>query len=380
MEKKTLIELAVKAGRKRQSPQTGYVHYCYEAPQGLRQDTIPFYENVCFVLALFRTRIADHVLEARSLLEKLLAFEVEGNFPVYLHEFPVCRNPKLGAKVIFVLKVLVKEFQNVMGSSLKEKISNILAQGILEWIPRELKTPEAYAEALIYGTIDYSEALSVWDPELHVYIGPGQMQERGEPAVTLFDLYMGQLFGSLSRRSLEDHPVHMKAALLFPPEVEKSSLPQLMHDQEVVRIWMWGGAEQLHSLFIDEKKSFLQWESKNRASFTLPEILPEETPLEAMEIAFFCNVHADTVLYVNGMRANTFQLEDKVEIVSKGIRVQLQFSIKSGEGRFFGHISRANRPTQRAFRESDPYATYDWQIALRTLSRTPQCTLQLQTS
>src|SRR3990167_7288503 len=82
------IDLAVTAGRKRQSPRTGFVHM---HPDEAASDTIPIYENFCFVLALFRQKTAESVSEAKQLLERLLCFQTSnGNFPLYIHDYPRC--------------------------------------------------------------------------------------------------------------------------------------------------------------------------------------------------------------------------------------------------------------------------------------------------
>src|ERR1700733_5507295 len=88
--KRKMVELNLTAGRKAQSEQTGYIHLNYECED--KHDTIPLLENFCFVLALLRSRLTDHVLEGKTLLGKLLAFEVDGNFPIYLHDFPECKD------------------------------------------------------------------------------------------------------------------------------------------------------------------------------------------------------------------------------------------------------------------------------------------------
>ena len=90
--KRRMVELALHSGRKRQSKQTGFVHYCYESSTSDPHDTIPLVENFCFALALFRSRLVESVQEGKRLLEKLLAFEIGGNFPLYLHEYPHCKD------------------------------------------------------------------------------------------------------------------------------------------------------------------------------------------------------------------------------------------------------------------------------------------------
>src|SRR4051812_26440911 len=112
-----VVELALNAGRKRQSEVTGFVHLCYENPDHNR-DTIPVYENLCFALALLRSRTAENVLEARALLDKLLAFEIGGQFPVYLHEFPQCRFTRAYPVISYILR----DFHGVLGDKLRLRL------------------------------------------------------------------------------------------------------------------------------------------------------------------------------------------------------------------------------------------------------------------
>ena len=96
-----LIDQAVTVGRTYQSPQTGFIHYHKSCPNSTVHHTIPIYENALFILALFRTRLMDNIKEGQSLLAKLLHFQnKEGNFPVYLHEFPLCRDFSTGIQLL----------------------------------------------------------------------------------------------------------------------------------------------------------------------------------------------------------------------------------------------------------------------------------------
>src|SRR3569832_1741282 len=88
------LELALRAGRARQSPQTGFVHHSYENLER-SAETIPVYENFCFALALFRTKTVENVLEAKNLLERLLAFQTAEWFPLFLHDYPLVKSRKL---------------------------------------------------------------------------------------------------------------------------------------------------------------------------------------------------------------------------------------------------------------------------------------------
>ncbi len=66
--KRKPIELNLAAAKKRKSAQTGFIHYYPFSLPLEPHDTIPLYENFCYALALLRSRLSDHVLEAKSLL------------------------------------------------------------------------------------------------------------------------------------------------------------------------------------------------------------------------------------------------------------------------------------------------------------------------
>ena len=63
------INFAVDTGRRMQRKQTGFVHYCNQSEDLTTHDTIPVLENALFALSLFRTRLADNVLEGKNGLQ-----------------------------------------------------------------------------------------------------------------------------------------------------------------------------------------------------------------------------------------------------------------------------------------------------------------------
>ncbi|MES2345566.1 MAG: hypothetical protein V4494_06490 [Chlamydiota bacterium] len=377
-DRKTLIDLALKAGKKRQSEQTGYVHHCYENASE-EHCTIPVFDNFCFCLALFKSRLSEHVLEGKELLKKLLKFQVGDNFPVYLHEYPECRSLYLGSSIQFVLQIILLEFSHVLGSEIKSSldISINALKTRDESSLRMPKTPAEWGDALAFSRVPVEEALEFWHKELHACIGPIQYFEKGEPAVTLFDLYMGQLFGSFSRRALIDHPIHLRAALLSPPNLEKMGSNEQLYCYAGSSLF-WGGRDKLHSLYCHPKKAILEREVDHYL-FHLQETIPEEGE-DRHEIAFYATIDPSTILYVNGSRATTFQIGDLVELVSDTMRITFDFILVEGEGKFFGHIMQANRPAHRALLGENLHTAYDWQISLRTIVRSSLCKIGVRSN
>ncbi len=354
-----MIDVALTAAKKRKSPHTGLIHHCYE--DGMVKETIPLFENFCFALALFRTRLAENVLEGRALLTRLFAFQVGSNFPVYLHEFPDCRDQKFANKLYPILFWLNQEFRHVLGDDLRAKVGQFLAAVSAPTIREKTPaTPEALAEFMIASQVQgasIADIAKTWDPFLCCYKGT-HLQEGYEPAVTLYDLFLGEFSGRFSKRALQDHPIHLRASLVYPCKEALEFEPRGTHFSFP---YLWGGPEQLHSLVCETKGEYRD------GNFLLLDGPVEEV----MEIALYCDAHPSTELFVNGRRANTFCLGDEVVISSGSVQISLSFTLIEGQGRFWGHIFRSNRPGQLK------NGMYDWKIGVRTVKREGPCVLKL---
>ena len=133
-----LIDLALCSGRTNQSPQTNLVHYFYHPLDEVSQDTIPLIENFLFALALLRSRSSDHMVEAKQMIERLLHFQntfedaSKGNFPIYLHDFPQCKDKLLGVSLLAPFYWMLQEFSAVLGSALKPRLE-LAARDLLNY-------------------------------------------------------------------------------------------------------------------------------------------------------------------------------------------------------------------------------------------------------
>lgn len=420
-QKRKPVALNLLAARKRQSKQTGFVHHCYESCSENEHDTIPILENSCFVLALFRSKIADNVLEGRTLLEKILAFEVNGNFPIYLHEYPLCKNHCLSLDILPVLHWIFRDFQSVLGEELKLKLEHTLKRideygsncseqqmlsksaaskllayrkdkKSLDWEP---SSPYEWSQFLISlqmlgpffenHTENVHRAVRFWHQKILTYVGPNkqQFQEKHQPAITLYDLFMGYFFRSYSQRALQDHPIHLQAALIGstqqPLTFHTSHHPTFGLNLDPVGMipftLAWGNEEHVHTMVCPIRKNKMILNASDHEVemlFVLPEIVPEDNS-DQFEICFYCNIHDDNHIL---LQATTFQLEDKITIASQGLQIGITFSKEHGEGTFFGHISRSNRPMQKSCIGENVHEAYDWRIALRTVRREPRCAIK----
>jgi hypothetical protein len=360
------IELAIKAGRLRQSPATHFVHHSAEKPDYSRE-VIPVYENFCFALALFRSKMAANALEGKSLLEKLFAFQTAEGFPVYLHDYPRCHFRQLSQKLAPIAFFLLKDFSSILGEPLREKLQALAA---LLTPPSDPKSPEEWADFLIYTQIiksDSSDLFGIWDFKSQCFMGP-QKQAQQEPAVTLLDLILGEWTGSYSLRALQDHPAHLQASLIYPGHLSC---------REVQQKWsrkFWGDGSPTHSAMLQTKGVVSEL---NNTVFI---DLPSQEVYDEVETSYYINRGIGTQLFVQGLKATAFQLGEPVIIESGCEKFKVIFSLEEGSGRFWGHLYFGNRPGQMGSLGSLKYEAFDWQIALRTVERKERCLLKMEFS
>lgn len=267
---KKLMNLSLAAGEKRISQETDYLHLKYHSLDEVNQ-TIPLLENFLFTLSLFKTRSTENVTRAKGFLEKLLYFQIaDGEFPVYLHEYPECKDRYLSISLLAPLYWIYHGFHQILGSTLKGRLEKALTL-LLDYSLKILidKNPPyymrmrlgsaAYAIGKLLGSEDYvktGEAMlaefeketdnwhyqrhlgdliiaaqmadpkfsqkfmnhlcKMWNTVLSCYIGPRieEYQSGFEPEVTLYDLFMGYLTKKFSKRALKESPVHLHAVLI----------------------------------------------------------------------------------------------------------------------------------------------------------------------
>ncbi len=288
---KQINDWAVATGKEMQSSQTGLIHYCYTALPKEPAQTIPVYENILFSLALMRSRTTDAVMEAKAILERMLAFQAEeGNFPIYIHEYPHSRDKFLGAYLLPPFYWILMQFHTVLGQDFtkrleasarnllrytldinathecpahirallaassialgklwKDEKSVIVGEEILDSIPKDLKSnvwssPIHVAHLLtalqmIYPSIAKSPWKHIlisltdsWHPTLAALIAPGmkELQWGLQPAATFFDLWMGYFTKIFSKRILQKQPFLLQGALIHSSEdiINFKSYPQ----------------------------------------------------------------------------------------------------------------------------------------------------------
>ena len=282
-----LNDLALTYGKGLVSRQTGFLHLCHEKLEEEKDLSIPVVENLLYAYALFRSKTVEQVNEGKLLLEKLLGFQNRaigtndfGNFPVYLHEYPTCRDRFVAIHAAFILLALLKEFSSILSAAFIEILAQAAKQALqYAWnFYQEKLPPSTIALKLAAASIALEEimgdsaflqrgaraleqifgadlnsdllycpanlgitlcamaliekkpsqecqrflefALHVWHPHLCCYIGPAyrEWQAGLEPQMTLYDLFMSCYTAKLSSRMMKKTPAHLEAVLIPPAE------------------------------------------------------------------------------------------------------------------------------------------------------------------
>lgn len=150
---KEIVDQAVQEGKRLQSSQTGFIHYHEHASENEIHQTIPFYENLLFALALLRTKMVEQINEAKELIEKLLSFEIvkdpsKGLFPYYLHEYPICKTSYLDVQLLAPFYWILRGFGHVLGAELKGKLERLVLVLLENGKNNHTKSPYPYHMAV----------------------------------------------------------------------------------------------------------------------------------------------------------------------------------------------------------------------------------------
>ncbi len=380
------IDLAVNAGKKRQSPRTGFVHYFPKDESAL--DVIPVFENFCFALALFRQKSGDAIREGKDLVERLLGFQTEnGNFPVYLHDYPKCWDFHLGLKVAPVLVHILADFSSVLNAEYKAMLEKALTKMVQPpksplWdhrykalrgekvTPPELSSPQNWFDWIVSDQLMDKENKVYpipYNRELSVFLGRFLVQEQGEPAPLPIEYVLAEKDGFSSKRLVRDHINQLYSALLYSFASSSETNAPFYWQDNLSRL-LWKGSS-LHSLILPHAVK-----TGECFVFELPDGV-EVTRDDLFEIEIFTDISPETSLYINDEKSMVFYLGDRVSIRTPLLSIDLRFEILKGEGEFCGGISRSNRPGQVSCVGPNQYEAYDWTIALRTLRRNGPCTV-----
>ena len=150
-------------------------------------------------------------------------------------------------------------------------------------------------------------------------------------------------------KTFENHPITLQQSLVTPIEITGSA-PDLITNSSSFRYLLPN-----RELVCEDKHPTL-CAHENAFEFTYR----HELGKDEFELNFYI-----TQTPLTRFTSSTFALDEPVQIGD----LTLTFSLLEGKGRFLGHISRANRPSQTANRRENRFNTYDYRIALRTITR-----------
>jgi hypothetical protein len=381
-------ELAFLAGKKRQSPRTGFVHLFHG--NDLAADTIPIYENICYALALLSQKKTEPVLEAKNLLSRLFPFQPqEGNFPIYLHDFPRCYDIFLGLKIApLLLKICF--FKSVLGKDFIEKVEAALHKIFSFYQDKDLLPLWEFRLAVCRAvfldtpfrgqrldTVQFSAAdwweywislqfietpvCDFYHPGLQMAMGFDLKQDRFEPAPRLIDWISAEEFHP---RLLQDRPTQIQLIALDKVEILSNDRSEIYFEDGNV-FWLDGG---LHSLVADN------------ISLGVAE-LPASLEMgrdDLFEAAYYCDASLDIEIFIDGRKGTVFTLGQTITVRSARRNFSLVFELLRGEGDFCGHVFRSNRPGQIGTTGTFQHEAFDWKIGLRTLRRSSDCAIRVQ--
>ena len=428
-------EAALIAGRKRKSMQTGFLHLHYHMKDDQPELTIPILENFLYAWTLLRSRTAENILEAKNHLEKLLPFQTDQGFPLYLHDYPQVKDRVLSFHLLGVFAGIIDGFKTVLGSELKGR----LEQGSEElWkncqealqdfnVPFPAQVRAACAAKLlklsngedhlkslvnlswhttedlgvivaalytVYPSLvgtpweDFWEKLrSNWHVSTQSYIGEVKQEYQFgfEPQATLLDLVMGIYYEKLSKRAVAETP-HLLQAPWVPLICEEVAAVDEVPFSLMINPFRchWGNIERAHTLAClggNARAVHYAHQGKEVEIVFELDTLPDTDDKEKLREVVFYLDHADVhQVRFSGTSSTTFQLDNPVEIISGSFSAKLQFSVLEGSGQWMGHLMRGNRPNQLAAKGANRFQSYDWQIILRTLRRTTPCKIACRIS
>lgn len=287
MDIRTIHQLALEEGRRLQSSQTGYVHYNYQNPEG-PHDSIPLKENMLFVLSLLHSKVAEQMQEAKQLLEGLLAFQApDGNFPIYLHNYPRAQDRFLVIQLLPALLWIQRLYSRIMSEELTQRLAESIRRSMeyARGVAEEIRLPYHYRALLaaamtVQGEVfsdsfweelscgsnevawysparlgDLLVALRLWqlrEPEgrwpalwEHLaltwhrqtaqYCGPAMelYYREGEVETTVYDLFLAYLSQSFPERLKKPHVALLQGSLV-QPFTQPLTLPSLPFQREGV--------------------------------------------------------------------------------------------------------------------------------------------------
>lgn len=416
------MKFALEYARSRQSSLTTMVHLSHLSPNSW--ETIPIFENLCFVLALFRSHVMANTLEGRQLLEKILAFQISsgehaGLFPRYIHEYPRVQRKGYLISIALALylvqchhsQVLHVELERALSEAisrlmkaLQEKtwmdsISLLLRVMQGELVDREsllALRPTSIRECIYLlhitqilfvredpnATEMFHHLTSYWSKEMKAYIGPLEKEwyENGEEPISLFHYFMHAITDA--KREIAPGLVHLHASLLYVRENLPSfsqTLPELHRNWKIQQsgklLWQMcttlpeqvcPGFHLFRILWLDGVVYSMVCQQLLSMTYVTIDDLEsemhfEETPEYGLELYF--RKTKDSKIYSNGKRATCFSAGEWMTIDTGNRQLVLQFTSPENIPTV-ATLSMYHRPAELR----PDHSNVDWRLSIRALS------------
>lgn len=413
---------SLRYARSRQSALTTMIHWSHVNPDSW--ETIPTFENLCFVIALFRSRTVANTLEGRQLLEKILAFQITsgdniGLFPRYIHEYPNLQQRGYLISIVVALALLKSHHMQILHTELQQRlrrsIENLMEalekqswmdsiSILLQIIQGKLPScdaclalrPTSVRECtyLLYivqflflqesshaGEV-FHHLTSYWSTEMKSYMGPLEKEYclRGEEVVSLFHYFMIQITNSSFEIPLG--MVHLYSSLLYPLEYAPETLDKLplLHEHWNIKQsggFLWQMCNELPEQIGRGFHLFrILWQDEIVHSMVCQQRIPmtyskideveseltfEDLPEHGLELYF--RKTKNTKIYSKGKRATCFHTGEWITIHTGNTKIALQFTT-SDNASGVASLSMHHRPA-----ELHPnFSNIDWRLSIRILS------------
>lgn len=416
------MKKALRYGRSRQGSLTGMIHGSHLHPDSW--ETIPIFENLCFVIALFRSRAVANTLEGRELLEKILAFQITsgdnfGLFPRYLHEYPNLQRRGYLISIAVALSLIQFHHRQILHADLQQTLSKAI-ESLMEALEKQSwidtisillrimqgKLPSCdsclalrptsirectyllyivqflFLQRSPYSAEVFNHLTSYWSAEMKCYIGPLEKEYylNREEVVSLFHYFMIQMTDSTS--SIPQGIIHLHSSLLYPledaPEVTEK-LPSLHKHWNIQQSngFFWQmcnylpeqtckGFHLFRVLWRDETVHSIICQQRIRMSYRkidefLSELTFEDLPEHGLELYF--PKTKNTKIYSNGKRATCFHSGEWITIDTGNAKIALEFTT-SDNSPAVASLSMHHRPAEL----QPDSSTIDWRLSIRILS------------
>lgn len=379
---KPFIENALLEAAKAFVPATGYLHY---------NEQIPLYDNVLYVCCLFESKQTEQMKEALRLLDKLCAFERDGQFPRHIHEYPTPASPNHQIELYASLRLLHNRFATIMDATLSQKLTMLLDRmrsalqakelyrtkqelfSAIEGKPTRVtpSTAREWEDALLAFLFGAQLPPLPWNSELMMFTGPSHVGWYGhDPQPTLVDFWMSAACTLPLKRLAHPTRTHLKAALLPSAFSEIQTTEDMLFSGSMLYC---GDPQHIYSLSVNTSGDVTI--SENEVAIQLEAV---EHPVEQDydELHLYFPASEETDYFINGGKQTIFTFDDTLTLTYPNGQLELSFS-QEGEGEFMGHIARGDRPCQQKSKDDRGFTHYDMCILIRSLRREKKCAINI---